>query len=673
MTEVADRQPLYRKVGRFEPRELLGRGGFADVFLAYDPREDREIALKALPLEGTTDSAEILQAEASGARIQQQLNSVAPQVAEVYEYGKDGGYFYIAMEYIDGVDLARALTRGPFTEERAIAIARQLCEMLETSHCFEAEVEGRTIDGIVHGDLKPGNIRLQEDDRVRVFDFGIAKYLSSTRRFTQSRGHSIPYASPERLERGIIDRRSDLWSIGVILYEMVSGRHPYRGRNDFELEKAIVDGAPEALPEGCCSHGLERLIRTALAYNPDHRPADASELKSALDLLPDEDPELASRPANDDLTRRTSEVTDDRTHRTVENDRTHRTVEDDRTRRTEPSQLPDLPLGARQETETWDTAFLASSSPETTPASEPRQAGKPRRSLRRWQLWRGQRPWQLLRHAGCVGLAIAFGVLPVSQFIVYAQARNLREDLARGAPEEVHVHWQRFQGLDRFAVLGLSVLPVKQPLREALLTSANRVIIGYEVDLPRPDLPWSAAAENLRSALALGANAAEVRAKMYYCQGHVDRIAAKELEREDKPEEAGARRNEAVVNFREAARLAPTWYAPFLGLARIHAYDDFDLEKLEDDLNTAEDLGFNLGKREAAQLADGHHHQCRRLRLQSEAGLSRREQRRLLSRARSHCRESLRLYRGIFDYASASNNLAWAERTLEKVESQLLY
>lgn len=662
MNGVADQQPLYRRVGRFEPRELLGRGGFADVFLAFDPREQREVALKALPLGNGPDSAEIVQAEASGARIQQQLQAVAPQVVEVYEFGEEGGYFYIAMEYVDGEDLARILAGGPLGEERAIAVARQLCEMLETSHRFAAELEDRTISGVVHGDLKPGNVRLSDGDQVRVFDFGIAKYLSNTRRFTQSRGHSIPYASPERLERGIVDRRSDLWSVGVLLYEMVSARHPFTGRNDYELERAIVDGMPEPLPAGCCSPGLERLIRTALAYNPDHRFADAAEMSAALERLPDESPELPPAAA-DDTTRRTLEASGELPIPAVDDDRTRRTLDADRTRRSDPAQLPDLPLG-EPEIETWDTAFLSGSTPPEVTDSQPapKSPAGARPTVGRW-----------LRQAGCVGLAIAFGVLPISQLLVYAQARGLREDLARSPPDEVHDYWQRFEALDRFAVLGLPMLPVKQPLREALLTAANRVVVGYEVDLPPPDLPWSAAVEYLRTAQALGAGSAGTRAKTYYCQGHVDRIAAKELERQDQIEEGAARRNEALVNFREAARLAPDWYAPYLGLARIHAYDDFHLDKLQDDLDAAEELGYRPGKRELAQLADGHHHQCRRLRLQGENELSRRERRRLLSRARNHCQNSLKLYRGIFDYASASENLAWAERTLEKVEEQLRY
>src|SRR4051795_918654 len=103
------------------------------------------------------------------------------------------------MEYVAGDDLSQRLARGPLPEERAASIACQLCDMLEVCHNFSAEVGGRKFYGIVHGDIKPENIRLQEGDRVRVLDFGIAKHLSQTRRFPVTLFASLPYPPPERL------------------------------------------------------------------------------------------------------------------------------------------------------------------------------------------------------------------------------------------------------------------------------------------------------------------------------------------------------------------------------------------------------------------------------------------------------------------------------------------
>ena len=181
---------------------------------------------------------EMLQAEKNGVALQEQLSRVAPQVAAVYEWGEDDGFFWVAMEYVAGTDLSQRLARGPLPEDRAASIACQLCDMLEACHNFSAEVGGRKVYGIVHGDIKPENIRLQDDDRVRVLDFGIAKLLSQTRKFTVNLFGSLPYTPPERLDRGGVDRHSDLWAVGVVLYPDGGGllavrrRGPRGGRGE---------------------------------------------------------------------------------------------------------------------------------------------------------------------------------------------------------------------------------------------------------------------------------------------------------------------------------------------------------------------------------------------------------------------------------------------------------
>jgi serine/threonine protein kinase len=224
-----------QQVGRFEIRDFLGRGAIGDVYLAWDPERESEIALKLIRVQRA--DPEMVQAEKNGVAIQGQLAEVAPQVAAVFEQGEDGAFFWVAMEYVAGMDLSEVLAEGPLTETRAVLIARQLCAMLEICHRFSAEIDGRRISGIVHGDIKPENIRLQENDRVRVLDFGIAKHLSQTRRFTVNLFGSLPYTPPERLDRGAVDRHSDLWAVGVVLYMMACGRPPFTGDDAEELER----------------------------------------------------------------------------------------------------------------------------------------------------------------------------------------------------------------------------------------------------------------------------------------------------------------------------------------------------------------------------------------------------------------------------------------------------
>jgi len=226
-----------QQVGRFELRDFLGRGALGDVYLAWDPEAQREVALKVV--RANRADPEMLQAEKNGVALQQQLSSVAPQVAAVYEWGEDSPFFWVSMEYVAGDDLSQRLVPGPLPEDRAASIACQLCDMLEICHNFSAELGGRKVYGIIHGDIKPENIRLQDEDRVRVLDFGIAKHLSQTRKFTVNLFGSLPYTPPERLDRGGVDRHSDLWAVGVVLYMCVAGYSPFDGEDPEEVEGKI--------------------------------------------------------------------------------------------------------------------------------------------------------------------------------------------------------------------------------------------------------------------------------------------------------------------------------------------------------------------------------------------------------------------------------------------------
>ena len=276
-------------IGRFEIRDFLGRGAIGDVLLAWDPREARLVALKVVRV--SKSDPEMLEAEKNGLALQAQLARVAPQVAAVYEEGQDGDFFWVAMEYVDGADLSELLAKGPLPEARAVEIALELVSMLEVCHDFSAEVSGRRIYGIVHGDIKPENIRLQPlpggGERLRVLDFGIAKHLSQTRRFTVNLFGSLPYTPPERLERGVVDRHSDLWAAGVVLAAMVSGRRPFPGNTAEELEQAIRHGVPPLpLPAGC-SRDLSYLVERALAFDVLRRYASAADMKADLLALRD--------------------------------------------------------------------------------------------------------------------------------------------------------------------------------------------------------------------------------------------------------------------------------------------------------------------------------------------------------------------------------------------------
>jgi len=190
------------RVGPYEIVREIGRGGMAVVFFATDSRDGRPVALKLVPTGADPDTQEVLEAERWGAKLQEQFCQISQNVPFVYEHGIEGGYFYIAMEYLDGRNLSEILAAGPLAPNRAVGIAIQLCRFLEAAHGFESTIDGRNLRSLLHGDLKPHNIRVRWADKVKILDFGIAKALSLSRKVTRSDFGSITYVSPERLESG---------------------------------------------------------------------------------------------------------------------------------------------------------------------------------------------------------------------------------------------------------------------------------------------------------------------------------------------------------------------------------------------------------------------------------------------------------------------------------------
>lgn len=266
------------KIGRFEVKRRIGRGGAGEVSLAFDPDNNREIALKVIHI-GISDP-EMLEAEKRGAEIQEQLSREVHQIARVYETGQIGDKFYIAMEYVRGNDLTDLLT-GPLPPRLALSFACQLCAILEA--CGRVPLSGgRHRDRVVHGDIKPQNIRIEDEDRVRLLDFGVAKSVSLTHQFTGNVFGSLPYLSPERLTESRVSVQSDLWSLGVVLYQMLTGTLPYDGEPE-EMMAAIRRGGLPQPPSPRLSPQLRQILARCLELSPSQRYTDAVSLREALE------------------------------------------------------------------------------------------------------------------------------------------------------------------------------------------------------------------------------------------------------------------------------------------------------------------------------------------------------------------------------------------------------
>jgi TolB-like protein/tetratricopeptide (TPR) repeat protein len=241
------------QVGPYRIVDMLGCGGMGVVYRAHDPRLDRTIALKLLPPDAT-DPVSTLRL-AREARAASALDH--PHIASVYELGEtEDGIPYIAMACVEGETLAQRLQAGPLDVDEAIAIATMIADGLGAAHQR----------GIVHRDIKPSNLIVTPDGTVKIVDFGIARLDEAEFTRTGVKVGSIAYMSPERLAGEKADPRSDIWSLGIVLHEMVTGRRPRPG-----------DTSP--LPAAArIPKRIEQILSRCLAPDPAHRYPDASAL-----------------------------------------------------------------------------------------------------------------------------------------------------------------------------------------------------------------------------------------------------------------------------------------------------------------------------------------------------------------------------------------------------------
>ena len=264
-----------KQLGTYRILKRLGAGGMGNVYLALDTRLGRHVALKFLVQHMTTDYSMLyrLQQEARAASA---LNH--PNIVTVYEIGELAGEPFIASEFIDGATLLVALQRRAIDVATAIDIAAQVASALVAAHSA----------GVVHRDLKPGNIMLRPDGYVKVIDFGLAKQIR-----TPAVNHSpddsitqpgsvlgtVSYMSPEQAQGDAVDHRTDIWSLGVVLYEMIAHRRPFEGPTDSHVIVSILDGRVPPLPDHhSVPAGLTHILERALAKDPRKRYASAGEM-----------------------------------------------------------------------------------------------------------------------------------------------------------------------------------------------------------------------------------------------------------------------------------------------------------------------------------------------------------------------------------------------------------
>jgi serine/threonine protein kinase/tetratricopeptide (TPR) repeat protein len=273
-------------VGPYRIVRKLGSGGMGDVYLADDTRLGRQVALKSL-------SQKWAQAPDARRRLTHEARAAAglnhTNIAAVYDVVETADSSWIVMEYAPGESLAEALRQGPLPPEAVVWVGVQMCDALGAAHSR----------GIVHRDLKPANLVMGPDGHLKVLDFGLAKSLDfdravlgdSSAALDLSGGGrlvgTLPYVPPEHILGEKVDERSDLYTAGVVLFELLTGRRPYDGPDKKTIAQAIVDGRPPDLatlrPE--LPDELVRVVRRAMARDPGDRPATAATLRAELQQL----------------------------------------------------------------------------------------------------------------------------------------------------------------------------------------------------------------------------------------------------------------------------------------------------------------------------------------------------------------------------------------------------
>jgi eukaryotic-like serine/threonine-protein kinase len=271
-----------QKLSHYRVLEKIGAGGMGVVYRAHDEQLDRDVALKVLP-------SGMLADENARRRFRREAMALAklnhPHVGAVHEFGQQDGVDFLVMELVTGVSLDAKLAAGPLPETEVLRLGAQLADGLEAAHS----------QGIVHRDLKPGNLRLTNDGRLKILDFGLAQWtqpedttaITETLSKVEHVSGTVPYMAPEQLRGQKADARTDIYSAGAVLYEMVTGKRPFPNVSGPPLIGAILEQqpAPPSSHNHRVSPALQSIVIKALDKDPNRRYQSAKELRVDLERL----------------------------------------------------------------------------------------------------------------------------------------------------------------------------------------------------------------------------------------------------------------------------------------------------------------------------------------------------------------------------------------------------
>ncbi len=533
----------FDKFGKYGIVRKLSRG-MTDVYLARDVELDRPVVLKIVEHSHDEFTQLVIEAEKRGALLQKQLHDTDPRILQIYDYGEQNDCLFVAMEYFEGKTLAEVLqAERRLAPKRAARYAAEICSQLRTLHSFAPDVDGRNI-AVVHGDIKPSNVQVGANDELRLLDFGIAKVITATHNLTHHNLGSPSYCSPERIAKSQVDPHSDLWAVGVTLYEMLAGAPPYQGQNTRKLENLIQSRRPpRALPAGCPAP-LKAIVSQALAADIGRRYQSAEMFEKDLRAF-----------------------------------------------------LEDRPVAAAQEQGSWHTNATL----DKTPA---RAIARPCVRL----ILAGARRWNNFTNVAIALLAgVLFGLLifmPLGYYYrLWMAAAPLRahRDYAHEGPPALDSDWRLYQDLksrDRFFAEISPLASADEAFRLNLLRAADNIIESFRnsSDARLADFPWNTASKCLRLALKIDPSDGNAKGELALSDGYLNLAG----------DAGGSKASTSIARFREAHSYLPRSSDPHLGLARVYVYSLHNIGSALAEFYQAERAGYKLGPREAEEQADGY-------------------------------------------------------------------
>jgi len=518
-----------------------------------------EVLKRILIVPNNIENSELIDAEGQGAKLQHQAHLRNPHIIDVYDKGRRDEYFFVSMEYVEGINLEEYMkTRaGPLTPKEAASIANELCSQVATLHQFTLTVDGKS-QAFLHNDVKPSNVQISKGkNEIRLIDFGAAKSVTYSKNFTRNDFASVAYCSPERLLKGLSDTHTDLWSIAVVLYEMVAGRLPFQASTHQQLEKIITSGAPiSPLPESCPAP-LRAIIFRALSTRIEDRYLTAAAFGEALREF------CSNSSGAENPTQRVFGYRQD----------------------------PPPPPADKDSGD----AMPFTTRPHSSKIQDPAQEGS--------SVFNSV--WGAVKKVRAIRVFQAFLVLLALYLVAAAWSARVKvhafctwlekQDFSILSISDINARTLELRGLrsdNTFGSLFVLFSELRSAVKPRLMEVAERPINSYRTDQRHTVRPsdWQQARACLNFANEIDASDKLARAELDLVEGH---LAIRNRKYQD-----------AREKFRAASVLAPNSPDPWLGLALVDAYGDHDLNALIKDQSNAEQNHYSPVQREAAQRGD---------------------------------------------------------------------